>query len=729
MIPERGIGNLDKDFVSKTLPKLILKEVKSQKINIEDKNERKKFIHDTTLEVAKKFRSRDKREDEYTSKFGKVYGLFERRNEFLENYMETARDGMFRLVVGESKHTKALLAKGELKKASIIERIVSGQRYMSTNIKDVLSEIVAEKRGNIPTPVEINSDEPEVVTVSPDLERLVEDSSIEKPKRKKKPTKVKAVKEEPVQAPVSIDSLMPRGKNGRFLPRKNTTVEAQTKFFGSEIEKYVTQDLVAELQKLPENIRIKAIAELEKLSNEGVTLDKMIADELKNMNVTLDDMSKVLTGSERRELDQEKRSKIEATKDHISKDNPTSLFTRDKKDKKPGLLANLKDKMNASLIGMIPAATILGAVAAITGGLVWAAADGITGYLKAEDWGVSKLSAVVSSAFAGTSDGMVGAFKNAGKWALLGAGYGLMGGPVGVIAGGLIGAAIGGILGWIGGERIAKFVRDFDVSELWEQAKAEMLSGFAGLKKLVPQVLAGFDGFIHAVSGIMDEAAREWFGIDPDKMRANLQKDIESVKDWFKNLSFSSFIDGIREFDRMTATGMGAISNSFNEFLVKIFDPTVIITKGKDLVDGVKNYVGDLLTSFVGSVKDWFKNLFSFEIFTGKKQANHTNPNVPNILGSTMDGMLPPEVSAAIDQNKTKIRTDDNASYGKLIGLRAQAEKNADEKLKRSSGAASVGIASSSTNVNSGNSIVNTISMPVYPWNPTGINQFSTFGR
>ena len=53
--------------------------------------------------------------------------------------------------------------------------------------------------------------------------------------------------------------------------------------------------------------------------------------------------------------------------------------------------------------------------------------------------------------------GIKNAFKNAGKWALVGAGIGTLIVPVvGTIVGGLAGAVIGGILGWIGGEKLAK---------------------------------------------------------------------------------------------------------------------------------------------------------------------------------------------------------------------------------------------------------------------------------
>ena len=104
--------------------------------------------------------------------------------------------------------------------------------------------------------------------------------------------------------------------------------------------------------------------------------------------------------------------------------------------------------------GLVKRTPILGLAA----GLIWMATDAIVGVGKADLWNVSKVNAGVSAAIGGTDKGLKGAFKNAGKWALIGAGVGSFVPVVGTIAGGLIGAAIGGILGWIGGERISGFL-------------------------------------------------------------------------------------------------------------------------------------------------------------------------------------------------------------------------------------------------------------------------------
>ena len=107
-------------------------------------------------------------------------------------------------------------------------------------------------------------------------------------------------------------------------------------------------------------------------------------------------------------------------------------------------------KLLTSLKSIAPWAMILT-------GLTMAIEDGITGWMKSESWGTSKVSGFLGGFFGGSADGGIkNAFANAGKWALIGAGVGSVVPVVGTIVGGLVGAAIGGILGFIGGKKLAK---------------------------------------------------------------------------------------------------------------------------------------------------------------------------------------------------------------------------------------------------------------------------------
>ena len=132
------------------------------------------------------------------------------------------------------------------------------------------------------------------------------------------------------------------------------------------------------------------------------------------------------------------------------------------KDKKKGEDKDLDFNLGGGLAGMGGALKGIlgkaGPIAMLAGGLIWAISDAVAGVMRADEWGVSKISAGIGGFLGGDAKGgMMNAFKNAGKWALIGAGIGgLTAGPAGMLAGGLIGAAFGGIMGFIGAEKLAK---------------------------------------------------------------------------------------------------------------------------------------------------------------------------------------------------------------------------------------------------------------------------------
>ena len=101
--------------------------------------------------------------------------------------------------------------------------------------------------------------------------------------------------------------------------------------------------------------------------------------------------------------------------------------------------------------------SVLGPAAIITG-VVMAIKDGIAGMDLAEEYGVSKISAFFGHLLGGMDTGLMGAFKNAGKFALMGVGIGSVVPVIGTLVGGLVGAAIGALLGMFGGEKISKAI-------------------------------------------------------------------------------------------------------------------------------------------------------------------------------------------------------------------------------------------------------------------------------
>jgi len=172
----------------------------------------------------------------------------------------------------------------------------------------------------------------------------------------------------------------------------------------------------------------------------------------------------------------------------------------------------------------------LGGAGLLAGGLLWAVMDGIKGFLKADEWGTSKVSSVLGGILGGTGDGLKGAFTGMGKYAMIGAGIGLLGGPVGVLAGGLIGAAIGGLLGWIGGEKIAN---TFDKIGAWFSEKwGELTAGFSD------GVLEGIGYFIGNLNAKFLSTIEDlWIGIKEFFTKEGLSKAWKGIKDFHEKLT------------------------------------------------------------------------------------------------------------------------------------------------------------------------------------------------
>ena len=100
--------------------------------------------------------------------------------------------------------------------------------------------------------------------------------------------------------------------------------------------------------------------------------------------------------------------------------------------------------------------------AALLAGLAMAIKDGVDGWFKSDEWGVSKISGALGGLFGGTdpAGSMKGVGKNALKWGLIGAGLGSIVPVIGTGIGFAVGALFGGILGWFGGEKISKAIQD-----------------------------------------------------------------------------------------------------------------------------------------------------------------------------------------------------------------------------------------------------------------------------
>ena len=164
-------------------------------------------------------------------------------------------------------------------------------------------------------------------------------------------------------------------------------------------------------------------------------------------------------------------------------------------------------------------------IAAIIGSLVMAVFDGFKASKMADEWGVSSIEAFIGGFLAGTGSGWKNAFKNAGKWGLMGAGVGfLAGGPVGAIVGGLLGAAVGGILGYFGGEKVAQGVKKI----------GEWFNETFDLKKIIELSPIG------AVLRFVDKMKETWG--NPDKTIGEKLKDTtKGIFVMFKDILFAPF--------------------------------------------------------------------------------------------------------------------------------------------------------------------------------------------
>jgi hypothetical protein len=296
-------------------------------------------------------------------------------------------------------------------------------------------------------------------------------------------------------------------------------------------------------------------------------------------------------------------------------------------------------------------------IALLAGGLIWATIDAIMGVLKAKQWGVSKFAGGMGGFLAGTGSGWSNAFKNAGKWALIGAGTGMLAaGPIGALAGGIIGASIGLVLGWIGGEIVAKNVDRVgkEFSTLWKDKKKSLFDKLFGSFDIgIQAYMDGLTGFLAAIPTMIFSI----FQRDPKKIKA-FQEGAADIIKGIASLSPANFIKhSIKNFSKDISTffskenkkpilkkladlGFGFISNGIKtmwgmvkdfgnlkiikekfipwikEFAPKIWDG---IKKGLgDAIEGIDktlkggvNFVGDLLKTVSTAIGNFFVSGFN----------------------------------------------------------------------------------------------------------------------
>jgi len=180
---------------------------------------------------------------------------------------------------------------------------------------------------------------------------------------------------------------------------------------------------------------------------------------------------------------------------------------------------------------------------ALVAGLGWAIVDGIAGFAKAPEWGVSNIAGAIGGFFGGTGDSTVKrVIGNMGKWALIGAGIGSFVPVIGTAIGGLIGAMIGGLLGWIGGKNIAKVIDGISswVSNTFKKGvsavKNFFISIFDTAKNLIDKFLNVVDtiklSVISWIKGALSWIPKEALEYIPGvgALSQNLDKEEELIK-------------------------------------------------------------------------------------------------------------------------------------------------------------------------------------------------------
>jgi hypothetical protein len=305
----------------------------------------------------------------------------------------------------------------------------------------------------------------------------------------------------------------------------------------------------------------------------------------------------------------------------------------DKGDKKEKIFDKLKEMLGfkggaggamSGLLGKVKG-LLTNPVTYIVAGVIWMAVDAIRGIFKADEWGVSKVSAGIGGALGGMDKGIKGAFKNMGKWALIGAGVGTLICPiVGTIAGGLIGGAIGGILGYIGGEKIANFFEPIvqwfkdtvvtSFKELFDdmlgisKIKAIFSSDEPMGKKLGKFVIQHFKTIIMLPFKFLSFGPRLW---------AKVFKKTTQGKDFKKSISdFGSKIwEGLKDFGSGLWEGVKDIFNGVKESPVGQFVSNLFsgISEGVNkffskfsIGNWIESYIIEPIKNALGMIGDFF---------------------------------------------------------------------------------------------------------------------------
>ena len=251
-------------------------------------------------------------------------------------------------------------------------------------------------------------------------------------------------------------------------------------------------------------------------------------------------------------------------------------------------------------------------IGAIAGGLIWAAIDGIKGFMKSEEWGVSKISGTLGGILGGTGEGFKNAFANMGKWALIGVGIGSLAGPPGMIAGGLIGAAVGGILGLIGGQKIASGLDRIGnwFKEMGPKIGNALWNFFLNIP--IVKTIIEFTDNIKSIVGDQETTIGEKIGKVVGEMLLFFPRLFTNTVEWITNFLTVTFLGKKGKEGQIVEKSLIA---KFSDFVGNIGSMAMkfIFDKVKQGVaflksDQFKTFISDLWGGLSSSIKNFLEN-------------------------------------------------------------------------------------------------------------------------
>jgi len=266
---------------------------------------------------------------------------------------------------------------------------------------------------------------------------------------------------------------------------------------------------------------------------------------------------------------------------------------------------------------------------AMAAGVYQSVTDYLETAIKKEAFNTSEVSAGLAGALAGTTNDFRGKMENVLKGAGIGAGIGMIGGPIGVIAGAIIGGGLGLLFNHLGPEKIAQWLDDAGTAV---RRGAEFFLGFslideADLRSRIDQTQAHLDEkqkefneknaeLLRLNEVLRDAMARG----DTQLIEATKQK-IDDVKDSIEKIQanierdktlLAEYTDELVNGPKTLWGWFGDQYRNFSEFIDGFFiDLEKKVNEYKDaFIEYINNWwENSYIKSFMDGIADKFKSI------------------------------------------------------------------------------------------------------------------------